>query len=250
MLTIHEHGPIAEIALDRPPVNAMNPELIDELTTVHADLVAAGARGVAISGRDGLFSAGLDVPELLQLDRAQVEQFWNGFFRLMSAIAASAVPVAAAITGHAPAGGAVLALHCDYRVATRGDFYLGLNEVQVGLPVPPNILFILTEVLGVRRAALLAMQGKLLSPEDALREGLVDALADNPGSTRDIALEWLQGLLDLPPVAMNTTRLVAKAALIDRASANEDYAVTATDYWFSDETQAMMRKLVDDLAAS
>jgi len=248
MLKVTEHGEVGEIMLDRPPVNAMNQALVDDLMAAYTRLGDDGARAVVISGREGLFSAGLDVPELLQLSREQILCFWESFFQLMSALAGSKIPVVAAITGHAPAGGAVLALHCDYRVATRGDFYIGLNEVQVGLPVPPNILFMLELVVGHRQAALLASSGRLLSPEQALQCGFIDDLVDS-GKSVSTALEWAEKLLELPPAAMNTTRLSAKAAVIERARDNENYAVTATDYWFSEETQETMRKLVENLAA-
>ncbi len=247
MLKVTIHESIAEIRLERPPVNAMNPELIRALAECHADVVADGAAAIVISGRPGLFSAGLDVPELLQLDRPQIHAFWVDFFALMNAVASSPVPVVAAITGHSPAGGAVLALHCDYRVATRGDFLIGLNEVQVGLPVPPNILQMFQYVVGRRTAARLATAGTLLSPEAATDCGLVDELAEE-GATVEAALAWAREVTQLPPAAMNTTRLAAKRELIDLARDNLSFAETATDYWFSDETQLMMRRLVARLA--
>ena len=247
MLKISEHGSIGEIRMDRPPVNAMNLEFINALNDAHARLCSDGAEAIIISGKEGLFSAGLDVPALLGQKRAQLVEFWERFFVLMNSLAASPVPVAAAITGHAPAGGAVLALHCDYRIAARGDFLIGLNEVRVGLPVPPNILFMLENIVGPRQAMLLASSGTMLVPDKALELGFIDELAD-PHNVVAGALSWAEQLLALPPTAMNTTRLAAKARVIDRALANADYSETATDYWFSAETQAMMRKLVEDLA--
>lgn len=246
MLKIHEHGEVAEIEMHRPPVNAMNQAFIDELTEVYKRLRNSGARAIVISGREGLFSAGLDVPALLGKSRQEITAFWTSFFRLMSAIAASPVPVAAAITGHAPAGGAILALHCDYRVAAQGDYRIGLNEVQVGLPVPVNILFMLEFIVGGRKAMSLASTGALLAPDDALVIGLVDELAQ-VDQTVAAALAWCEMMLALPPQAMNATRLNAKAALIAKAQDNESYAATAADYWFSAETQAAMSRLVDKL---
>jgi 3,2-trans-enoyl-CoA isomerase len=246
MLTMIEHGEVAEISLNRPPVNAMNLEFLEAVIKAHADAVDAGARAVVISGREGLFSAGLDVRELLPADRGQIVHFWKRFFVLMSSLAGSRVPVAAALTGHSPAGGAVLALHCDYRVATRGDYRIGLNEVQVGLPVPPSILYMLELVVGPRQAMLLASTGALLSPEEALRVGLVDVLAE-PGEAVGEAVQWCEQLLRLPQQAMNITRQAARASIIERAQENEQYAETAADYWFSEETQQMMRQLVENL---
>jgi 3,2-trans-enoyl-CoA isomerase len=246
MLNIREHDSIAEIQMDRAPVNAMNLELITALESAHARLCADGAKAIVVSGREGLFSAGLDVPELLGQSRVKIVAFWGSFFRLMNGLASSPVPVVAAITGHSPAGGAVLTLHCDYRIAARGDFLIGLNEVRVGLPVPPNILFVLETIVGARQAMLLASSGTMLSPEQAHELGLVDELAQ-PDDVVAAAINWAEQMLALPPAAMNTTRLAAKAGIIARAHNNEAYVETATDYWFSDETQAMMRKLVDDL---
>jgi 3,2-trans-enoyl-CoA isomerase len=248
MLKIHEHGAVAEIQMARPPVNAMNIAFIRELAEAHAKLCADGAKAVVISGREGLFSAGLDVPELLGQSRDQVIAFWQQFFHLMNTLAASPVPVVAAITGHSPAGGAVLTLHCDYRVAARGDFLIGLNEVRVGLPVPPSILFMLETVVGTRQAMLLAASGAMLSPEQALDIGFVDELAE-PDAVVSSAVSWAEQMLALPPAAMNTTRLTAKAGVIERARSNADYASAAADYWFSSETQAMMRKLVQELGS-
>jgi len=246
MLNILEHGSVAEIQMNRPPVNAMNLEFINELEKTHTRLCADGAKAIVVSGKAGLFSAGLDVPELLDQSRDMIVGFWESFFRLMNGLATSPVPVVAAITGHAPAGGAVLTLHCDYRVAARGEFVIGLNEVRVGLPVPPNILFMLETIVGARQAMLLASSGAMLSPEQAYEVGLVDELVA-PDAVVGAAVGWAEKMLALPSAAMNTTRLAAKAGIIERARNNASYAATATDYWFSNETQTMMRKLVDDL---
>ncbi len=75
----------------------------------------------------------------LALDRSGNRAFWEDFFGVMRAIALSKPPIATAITGHSPAGGCVLAVFSDYRVMAEGDFRIGLNEVQVGLPVPEVI---------------------------------------------------------------------------------------------------------------
>ena len=139
MLDTIDHGEIAEIRMHRAPVNAMNTDLVVALDSAHKEAVAQGANAVVVSGMPGMFSGGLDVPELLPLGPEEILDFWNAFFRLMKHVAGSPVPVVAAITGHSPAGGAVLAIHCDYRVAASGSFKIGLNEVQVGLPVPHSI---------------------------------------------------------------------------------------------------------------
>jgi 3,2-trans-enoyl-CoA isomerase len=246
MLNIIEHNDIVEISMARPPVNAMTREFLDALTQARHDVVANGARAIVLSGREGLFSAGLDVPTLIEMPREGIEEFWSAFFNTMKIFATCPVPVAAAITGHAPAGGTVLSLYCDYRVATRGDYSLGLNEVRVGLPVTRNVLFALEALVGARKASLLATAGEVLSPEQALNCGLVDDPAD-AGEAQQMCLNWASNLLALPPVAMNKTRLAAKAELIEKFAETSAIVRLATDAWFSDETQRMLKQLVASL---
>jgi enoyl-CoA hydratase/carnithine racemase len=139
-------------------------------------------------------------------------------------------------------------VHCDYRIAVDGAFKIGFNEVQVGLPVPATILRAFAGLAGSRQAANLAMRGRLVTSPEALEIGLVDELvpADQLISR---CLEWAGELTALPPIAMNQTRLSAKADFLAALDSSDDVRVT-TDYWFSDETQAAMRKLVDSLGKS
>lgn len=245
MLNSIEHGEVLEIQMNRPPANALNEAMVDAISSAHANACAQGAQAIILSGLPGMFSAGLDVPELLQLDRAAINRFWTAFLSLMKSLAGSPVPVVAAITGHSPAGGAVLAVHCDYRVAVAGSFKIGFNEVRVGLPVPRTILLAVERLVGGRWAAQLATQGLLLSPEQAREIGLVDELAE-PDAVVQQALTWARQTISLPLIAMNRTRLLAKNKFIQELQSADD-ANVATDYWFSEETQAGMQRLVENL---
>ncbi|MEO8224431.1 MAG: enoyl-CoA hydratase/isomerase family protein [Gammaproteobacteria bacterium] len=245
MLHIQFHDAVAEIRMDRPPANALNRELVERLLAALETARMDGARALILTGQPGMFSGGLDVPELLAQDRRQVEAFWSHFFSLNRQLATSPVPVIAAVSGHAPAGGAVLALHCDYRIGVTGRFKIGLNEVRVGLPVPGTILVALEEAVGPRLARRLATRGQLLSMDEAAAVGLLDELV-GPEDLLATALRHANELLALPPVAMNTTRLASKSRLIGALASSGD-AGAATGWWFSAETQAEMRKLVDRL---
>ena len=197
-----------------------------------------------LSGAPGLFSAGLDIPTLLQLDRDAMRAFWNDFFGVCGALARSPIPVAAAITGHSPAGGAVLAIFCDYRVMARGEYRIGLNEVQVGLTVPDCIQAALRRLVGPYRAERLLVVGAMLDAEDALAAGVVDELTDvDHVVTR--TLGWMEPLLQLPRQAMLTTRGMARA---DLARLFGDPAALPVeeflDGWFAPEAQATLQALV------
>ncbi|HET8940476.1 MAG TPA: enoyl-CoA hydratase/isomerase family protein [Rudaea sp.] len=252
--TIH-HGNIIELRLARPPVNALDPALVGALRAAVEAAPAQGARGIMLSGRPGLFSAGLDVPALLQLDRSQLVAFWQDFFGLCAALAASPIPVVAAIGGHSPAGGAVLAIFCDYRVMARSDdpekpFRIGLNEVQIGLSVPECIQCALRRLIGVYRAERLLVVGAMLTSEQALAVGLVDELVGMDQANAR-ALDWLHTLLKLPPQAMSTTRALARADLIELFSDPAKLSVEEfADGWFGAESQAMLKELVARLKKS
>jgi len=117
MIQKFEHGAIRELQLNRPPVNALSPELIAAVLQAVKAAPRDGKRALVLSGSPGMFSAGLDVPLLLKLDRPAMDALWREFYALLGAIASSPIPMAAAITGHATAGGTVLALFCDHRIA-------------------------------------------------------------------------------------------------------------------------------------
>lgn len=248
MIQITDHGAVRELRLDRPPANALSPELIAALRDAVAEAPGAGARAIVLSGTPGRFSGGLDVPLLLTLDETAMRSTWRAFYSLMRNLAASPVPIVAAITGHSPAGGAVLSIFCDHRVMADGDFKIGLNEVPVGLPIPPVILGALSRLVGPRQAERLAVSGLLISADEAARLGLVDELAPLEWVVLR-AIEVCQGLLDLPPRAMTETRRMARAGLVrlfDDADEAEVEKVLAD--WFSEETQGAMRALVERLA--
>lgn len=237
----HHDGATREIRMARPPVNALNPELVQAL---HEALLAApssGARMIVLSGRPGLFSAGLDVPALLALDPAGLAAFWSSFFGLLGCMANAPVPIVAAITGHSPAGGAVLSLYCDYRVMAEGEFRIGLNEVQVGLFVPSNIQYALRRLVGAHRAERLLVEGAMLSPGQALSVGMVDALCA-VDQVIPHALSWCERHLKLPPMALSRTRELARADLVEAMHSSLDENAMTTG-WYGAETQSTLRKL-------
>lgn len=247
MLEITNHGKIRELRLARPPVNALNFELVKRLTR---SLSEAGTEcdAVVLSGRQGIFSAGLDVVELLPLDREAMTNFWTAFFELQEAIACSQIPVVAAITGHSPAGGAVMCLMCDYRVMSRGDYLIGLNETRVGLIIPSLLQNAMSRLVGRRVAEKMLVTGAMINPDDAFEIGLVDALETGYAATIQHAVAWCEALQTLPRNSMLGNRSVARAHYKPEfASSIADSVVSIVNTWFSDETQNVLSTLVAKL---
>ncbi len=235
---------IRELRLARPPVNALSPDLCAQLCSAIAQSIDDGVAGIVLVGGPKVFSAGLDIPHLLGLtERAALTTAWEQFFAAARALSACPVPVVAAIAGHAPAGGCVLALCCDYRVMASGPFRIGLNETQVGLVAPEGIQKLMRRVVGQYRAERLLIAGELVDAERALQIGLVDELADiDHVATR--AHAWLQDLLKLPRSAMLQTRAIARTDLVAALEPAQIRLDHFLDAWSAPETQAALHALV------
>ena len=244
------HGDVVEIRMARPPVNALDPALCAALRDAIAAALDAGAQGLVLAGGgnvDGpkVFSGGLDVPYLLSLgsDRAALTAAWQSFFDTAQRIAECPVPVAAAIGGHAPAGGCVLALCCDYRVMASGPFRIGLNETQVGLPVPEGIQRLMRRAVGVNRSERMLVGGEMVEAETALAYGLVDELV-GLDEVAQRARMWLEGLLALPRAPLLQTRAIARADVLEALRPEHIRLDRFIDAWATPDCQSALRALV------
>ncbi|MEN1942788.1 enoyl-CoA hydratase/isomerase family protein [Luteimonas sp. MJ293] len=242
--TIH-HGRVHELRLARPPVNAINPALCQALREAMDAAITNGAEGLILSGGPKVFSAGLDVPLLLSIqdDGAALHDAWNDFFDAARALASCPVPVAAAIAGHAPAGGCVLALCCDWRVMAEGPFAIGLNETQVGIAIPPGIMRLMQRTVGMRQAEALLLAGAMVQSTRALQIGLVDELAE-VDSVVARAVERIEGLLSLPRQPMLATRKLLRADLVEAVSPQSMQLEQCLQSWRSADTQQALRAMV------
>jgi enoyl-CoA hydratase/carnithine racemase len=250
---VFEHGRIRELRLARPPVNALDPALCRGLIAALDAAVAGEADAVVLSGAPGVFSAGLDVPHLMSHgdNRDALQDSWSAFFGATRTLAELRVPVVAALTGHSPAGGCVLALCCDYRIMARSPdpsrpFAIGLNETQVGLVAPEGIQQLMRRVVGVYRAERLLVAGEMVAAERALEIGLVDELVA-PEEVVPRAIGWLQQLLKLPSHPMLQTRAIARADLVAALHADNIRMDRFIEGWYSTDTQAALQALIAKL---
>ena len=246
MLETYWHQSILEIRLARPPVNAINSELLAALNR-QLDTVAKGgqARGLILSGQAGVFSAGLDVKELIQLKQNDIKLFWSEFFGLVHRLMAAEVPVAAALTGHSPAGGAILAAHCDYRVGAAGDYRIGFNEVQVGLPVPSAILATIARMTGGAAAGGLTLTGRMVSMDEAHKLGVLDDLVA-PEQVVPTCLTWTGIAAAGSRSAVAETRKNLWRQALDQLDVDHE-AEAAACWWFRKDTQSRIKQLAESL---
>lgn len=249
LIEVINHGPIRELRLARPPVNALDTDLCRALIGALNQAMSDDVHGVVLSGSERIFTGGMDVPHLLSHgeDRHKLLDSWQAFFGAARTLAESRIPVVAALTGHSPAGGCVLALCCDYRVMARSadpakPYLIGLNEVQVGLVAPEGIQRLMRRVVGSHRAGVLLAGGQLLPSERAVEIGLVDELVDG-AQVVERAIAWLQSQLKLPRQPMLLTRAIARTDLHEAMQPELIQLERFVEAWFAADAQQALQGL-------
>lgn len=239
---------LALITLNRGKSNALNREMITELTDMlHNIANDDNIGGVIIAGRDNFFSAGLDLIELYGYNEEEAESFWHLFLAFIAKITAFKKPMVAAINGHSPAGGCVIALACDARVMAEGKFIIGLNEVPVGIIVPESIFSLYAFWLGKGHATRSLLEGRLFSPEEALNIGLVDELV-NQDSIMTAAERKIRKYMALELNTWQQSKLNIRKELIAATSADQSEALKVMlAQWWSPATRNILKMIIDNL---
>jgi len=196
-----------EVRMNRAPVNSLNGELIQELTNTISMLEEdQNVDGMILASEQKVFSAGIDITEMLNVPEEQFRKFWTSFEGLWKTLYMTPLATVAAMESHAPAGGLVLALACDWRVMSENEkLKLGLNETQLGMVAPRWLRAMCARTVGERAAEHLLQQGKMLGPKEAFSVGFVDELAaTDQVMTR--SREIISAMLKIPPKARALTK--------------------------------------------
>ena len=180
IMQIERDGAIATLHIRAGKGNAMSAVMLGALGDAVAEVEASDARALVITGDGGFFSAGLALPELVDLDRDTMRGFIDVFAGAMRRVLTASLPTVAAINGHAIAGGCVLALQCDARIAANAPLKIGLNEVQLGIGLPAAVVEPLRLRVPAASLVPIALEGGLFDPARALALGLVDEVVAPP----------------------------------------------------------------------
>jgi enoyl-CoA hydratase/carnithine racemase len=242
-------GRILVVTLARGKANALNSKMIDELTgAVSQARSDSGIRGVVIaSASPRFFSAGFDVAEVFGYDRPKMHEFFGNFIGLYEGLYRLPKPVVAAIGGHAYAGGAVLGLTADYRVMAVGDYGFALNEINLGIALPPGIIRMAIDAVGYRNACELLLTGKSVFPNESPGIGLASTVV-KPILLVDRALEVARELGDKAPGAFAAIKTKLRALAGSAAATTDRQELDRfLDSWFSPEAEERKRALIESL---
>lgn len=176
LVSIEYHGDVALVRLNRGKTNAINLGLTQKLRETLKEVQKTSKSLILCSSNDKFFSIGWDIPELYYLDREGFAEFYRAFTGLQVDLYTLPMPTIAAVTGHAVAGGCILALCCDYRYIADGKKLMGLNEVKLGVPIPYPVDCILRSIVGTRLARTITDFGEFYLPEESLKMGIVDCV--------------------------------------------------------------------------
>jgi enoyl-CoA hydratase len=225
----------------------MTPEMVEALGATARGVLESDARALVVTGEGRFFSAGLALPALVGLGRAELRDFMRSFGRTMRALFASPKPVVAAINGHAIAGGTVLALQCDVRISAAGEHRIGLNEAQLGIALPTSVMEPLRFAIAPKHFAEVALEGRLYAPAEALAVGLVDAVVP-PGELEAVAIARARTLGAIPPAAFAATKESVRRPVLEAIDRYEESdAERWLDTWFSADAQDRLRAAVAKL---
>lgn len=197
---------IGTIRLDRPPMNALNAQVQDDLLAI-ADEVANDddVRAVIVYGGEKVFAAGADIKQMLAMTYEDMLARAGALTVGLGAVSGIPKPVVAAINGYALGGGCEIALACDWRFAS-AEAKLGQPEVLLGVIPGGGGTQRLARLVGPARAKELVMTGRIVDAAEALAIGLVDKVVPAGVSVYDTAVEFLRPMVTGPAAALKAAK--------------------------------------------
>jgi enoyl-CoA hydratase/carnithine racemase len=232
------------VRLDNGVTNVVGNDLVEDLSGA-LKRVERECRGMVLAGGTKFFCMGLNLPELLKLDRQGMSDFWHRFNQVNLDLYTLPMPTASAMAGHAPAAGTVFMLDCDFRVATSEKKMIGLNEVKLGVPVPYLTTLILGQTVTNQAAIEILYRGEFMEPGKAAEIGLVDGVVD-PELVEEVALMRIREVAALPSSSLAAIKANRVEEVASRFEQNrKDQEAIFIDCWFNEMTQKILAKAAE-----
>ena len=164
---------ILTLRLAHGKASAMDLELCQALRTELESVAESGdTRAVVLTGTGSIFSAGVDLPRMINAGGDYVQRFIEALDAVLRALFLFPRPIVAAVNGHAIAGGAIMAFACDYRLMSSGR--IGVPELLVGVPFPPLPLEIVRFAIPRQHLQAMVYMGRTIEADAALEAGIID----------------------------------------------------------------------------
>ncbi|XP_038223564.1 enoyl-CoA delta isomerase 1, mitochondrial-like [Zerene cesonia] len=198
---------VAVLTLQRPPVNSLNLDLLQEISKSLDEVSKNKFRALILtSASPTVFSAGLDIMEMYKPDMKRAELFWTTLQEVWLKLFESSCITAAAVNGHAPAGGCLLATSCEYRAMVSGKYTIGLNETAVGIIAPTWFMGTICNIVSTRQAEMALTTGKLFTVDEALKVGIIDDVATDKEDAINKCKEFIKKFDKIPLLARAITK--------------------------------------------
>ncbi|GBP79773.1 Enoyl-CoA delta isomerase 1, mitochondrial [Eumeta japonica] len=212
---------IAVVTLQRPPVNSLNLDLLQAMNNTFDDVAKNKSKGMILtSASPTVFSAGLDIMEMYKPDPKRVETFWVTLQDMWLKLFGASFPTAAAINGHAPAGGCLIATSCEYRVMLSGKFTIGLNETALGIVAPTWFQDSLRHTIPTRQAEIALTTGKMFTVDEALKVGLIDETAADKAEAIEKCKKFIKRFDKIPSLARGMTKQIFRQEVLKKLLTN------------------------------
>ena len=178
-LSLNYQGSVANIRFDDGKANALDNDWFSEMLRLLDEVESSTATCLVLTGREGIFSGGLNIKWLPTMARAEEVAFWQLFPGVMKRIYHYPKPTIAEVTGHAIAGGCILACACDRRVA-RADMSIGMNEVRVNMTIPEWAIDIVMDAIPEPQVSRMLKFGETVSTNQLSDWQVFDSMAQTP----------------------------------------------------------------------
>jgi enoyl-CoA hydratase len=243
VIEIRAVGAVRVLALSSGRVNALDVELLEELTRAIGDLARSGPDALVVTGAGRVFSAGVDLSRVVEGGAGYTDRLIPALSGAFEALFCYPAPTVAAINGAAIAGGCVLACACDRRLISP-EAQIGASEVRVGVPFPVAALEVMRYACGDRAEEAL-LGGGLYRGAEAIANGLAHrVVAEN---LVDAAVAEASDLSDVPADAYRHTKAQLRAPSLARMSAARDTDGEVRRLWGADQTQRRIAAYLEGL---
>ena len=210
---------VSVITLDDGKVNAFSPAMITEVQGL-LDQVPTDSGALMFTGREGMFTAGFDLKVMMSDPSAATQMVKTGF-QMLQRIFSFPRPVVSACSGHAIAMGAFLLCSSDYRIASKGDYKVGANELRNNMIIPTPILEIAKFKLSRTHKQRALLNAEMYSMENAIEPGYIDELVD-ADKLYEAALVKAKDLATLAHPQYHQTKKIDQEDVIKKISTGID----------------------------